>query len=132
VRLCLPLFADQTPSERLQFFGLGTHDEPAQKTRGCPEADNAAELFARIDWAVQEDLAWDGAGPVLVKQLSTSPATLYLSGVNFTIALDGLLDGMHFLLEAYTVIDVLPDAFTKLSRDTRHRLKPVLDKLKDS
>jgi hypothetical protein len=39
---------------------------------------------------------------------------------------------MHFLLEAYTVIDVLPDAFTKLARESWHRLKPVLDKLKDA
>jgi hypothetical protein len=89
-------------------------------------------LFAQFDRAVQENLAWDGTGPVFVKQLSTSPATLCLFGVNFTIALDGLPDGMHFLLEACTVIDVLPDAFTNFFRDTWHRLKPVLDKLKDS
>jgi hypothetical protein len=64
--------------------------------------------------------------------LPTSPATLYLFGVDFKITLDGTPDGMHSLLEACSVIDVLPDAFTKLTRESWLRLKPVLDKLKDS
>jgi hypothetical protein len=64
--------------------------------------------------------------------LPTSPATLYLFGVNFEITLDGTPDGMHSLLKAYSVIYVLPEAFTKLTRESWLRLKPVLDKLKDS
>jgi hypothetical protein len=38
------------------------------QARNSLELEGASDLFPRIDWAVQENPAWDEAGPKFIKQ----------------------------------------------------------------